>query len=143
MEIAHVSSLDSSRSDLIFAYENYNAGEDESGRKSPQVLIATYKVLGTGLNLVRTKEIILAEPPDTAADETQAIGRALRIGQLHASVSVYHLYWKRYKVEAVVVARAKLRSSMHLAIGGGTRSIGSMPFVMPRSVMDIFTKEDA
>ena len=48
---------------------------------SLRVLILTYALSSTGLNITRANYVVMLEPPDTKALKKQAIGRAVREGQ--------------------------------------------------------------
>jgi hypothetical protein len=67
-----------------------NKLKDRMYKESPQIIVGTIQLLGTGVNLQRARSLVLTEPQFTSTATAQAEGRIHRFGQTEP-VIVYKL----------------------------------------------------
>ena len=67
-----------------------NKLKDRMYKESPQIIVGTIQLLGTGVNLQRARSLVLTEPQFTSTATAQAEGRVHRFGQTEP-VIVYKL----------------------------------------------------
>lgn len=105
------------RQDLV------NAFQDDPKTKRlirPRIIVGTMKLMGTGINLTRVRQIIIVDPEYTSYAEQQAEGRITRIGQInHTTAHILICY--DVKIERRIKRRHCKRAMM---ISGTVRSEG-------------------
>jgi SNF2-related domain len=80
-------------------------------KETPQIVVGTIRVMGTGINLQRAHILFLTEPQFTNTSTSQAEGRVYRIGQTEA-VTVYKLTSNTIKCDRDLTNRIHIRSSL-------------------------------
>ncbi|KAJ3454414.1 hypothetical protein MRS44_018308 [Fusarium solani] len=106
----------------------------------PNVLLMTLGTGAVGLNLACASRIYLLEPQWNPSIETQAIGRALRLGQTDRVVIVRYIV-KDTVEQADVLSRQ--RRKIHLAGGGFGKGKEDMPPETLQSLLRVFNVDGA
>lgn len=103
------------RQDLV------NTFQDDPKTKRPirpRIIVGTMKLMETGINLTRVRQIIIVDPEYTSYDEQQAEGRITRIGQKnHTTAHILICY--DVEIERRIKRRHRKRAMM---ISGTVRS---------------------
>lgn len=88
-----------------------NVTRSRKHQDSPQILVGTVGLLGTGRNLQRAKTLILTEPQFTSTLTSQAEGRVHRFGQTE-KVDIYNLTSDTIRSDRDLTHRIHFRASL-------------------------------